>query len=141
MLPACAVFDLNDGCPGPLDAWRQEPKAYTPPQTAQKVALEFLSLSLDDPWYRHLPSGGTPVGAKIYQRSYSAQCTSYDVAARAKKVSQYQYRAPGEWFAEAYPAYYQPNTDGTCDHHYLGTIDAAAKGWFDTNVDPVVGSR
>ena len=100
-----------------------------------------LSDATDNPWYRHLPSGGTPIGARIYQRSYSSQWTSYDVATRANKVSQYQYRAPGEWFAEAYAAYYQPNADGTCDHHYLGTIDPAAKGWFDNNVDPVVGTR
>ena len=55
--------------------------------------------------------------------------------ARARKVSQYQFRAPSEWFAEAYAAYYQPKSDGTCDHSTLGTIDPDTKDWFDANVD------
>jgi hypothetical protein len=75
----------------------------------------------------------TLLGGRIYQRSYDTRWTAYDRSARAKKVSKYQYRAPGEWFAEAYAAYYEPNADGTCDHHVLGNIDPISKTWFDNN--------
>jgi hypothetical protein len=92
-----------------------------------------LAMSVDNPWYRH-SGGGMPLGGRIYQRSYNSTWTAYDQTARAKKVSEYQFRAPGEWFAEAYAAYYQPNADGTCDHSVLGGIDSTTKTWFDKNV-------
>jgi hypothetical protein len=99
-----------------------------------------LIMAQDDPWYRH-SGGGTPLGGRIYQESYGSRWSAYDQTARAKKVSEYQFRAPGEWFAEAYAAYYEPNADGTCDHHVLGNIDATTKGWFDTNVATWAGDR
>ena len=100
-----------------------------------------LTEAVDNPWYSHLPNGGTPLAGRIFQKSYASQWTAYTLAARDRKVSQYQFRAPGEWFAEAYAAYYEPNADGTCDHHVLSGRDAAARTWFDGNVDGVAGTR
>ena len=47
------------------------------------------------------------VGTKVYQESYAGKWVSYDVDARSHEVSDYQFRAAGEWFAEIYAAYYQ----------------------------------
>lgn len=41
---------------------------------------------------------------KVFHESYANSWCSYDYAARAKGVSGYQFRAPGEWFSELYAA-------------------------------------
>lgn len=45
------------------------------------------------------------VGGRIYHQAYGGVWVSYLLSARSKGVSQYQFRAPGEWFSEVYAAY------------------------------------
>lgn len=52
---------------------------------------------------------GLLIDGRIYQRTQGAWY-SYLAADRAYKVSKYAYRAPGEWFAEHYAAYYDPSS-------------------------------
>jgi Domain of unknown function (DUF4157) len=102
------------------------------------AAVTQLSVCFEDqsPWYS-LATGGTPLGGKIFQESYTNDWVSYKAEARTRKVSQYQFRAPGEWFAEAYAAYYEPpGAKGAV----LAGRDAASKTWFDSNVDPQNGA-
>ncbi len=98
--------------------------------------ITAVTKGLDTPWYSHA-GGGQELGGRIFQESYdsSKKWVSYKQEARNRKVSLYQFRAPGEWFAEAYAAYYQPTEeDGTTDHSVLGGIDSTSKQWFDKNV-------
>ncbi len=46
------------------------------------------------------------IGGRVYQEAYSGKWVSYDVGARRQAITGYQFRAPGEWFAEIYAAYY-----------------------------------
>lgn len=52
-----------------------------------------------NPWFKE----PVDVSGRAYIQSYSSRWNSYEVAARAPtKVNNYQWRAPGEWFAEVY---------------------------------------
>ena len=89
---------------------------------------------LNDPWYNH-PDDPPVVGKHVYQRSYPAAFwVRYEVAARKRLVSKYQFRAPGEWFAEVYAAYYRQD-GGKKKGQRLAKFDSDTKSWFDWNVD------
>ena len=64
-------------------------------------------------------------GNKVYQESYKNNFVSYLHATRAQKVSNYQFRAPAEWFAELYAMY------------YLGKLGNShpAYAWMSTDID------
>jgi len=52
------------------------------------------------------------VGGRCFIRGYAGYLISFDGPAYARRVSDYQFRAPGEWFAEAYAAYFNPDHPG-----------------------------
>ncbi|MCB9730930.1 MAG: hypothetical protein H6744_19780 [Deltaproteobacteria bacterium] len=98
------------------------------------VTTSEISGTGKNPWYK-APGQGVDLGGRHYQASYGKTWVSYDRSSLARKVSTYQHRAPGEWFAEAYATYFQPDGDGK-----IGTLlaarDPTTKSWFDANVVP-----
>ncbi|HEX2849315.1 MAG TPA: hypothetical protein VHN98_02125 [Acidimicrobiales bacterium] len=122
-----------------LDFWGKLPAATKTAILADKavVALQvsFADKTPGNPWYRPADDGGININGRIFVESYAHQWHSYDAAARARKASKYQFRAPGEWIAEAYNYYYAPPTKGAL----LAAVDPATKTWFDVNVDQASG--
>jgi hypothetical protein len=93
-------------------------------------------LASTNPWYKN--PDRQDVGGRLWQRPYDGgDYVSFVKSARADHgVSSYQFRAPGEWFAEAYAVYYSDHdVAGSTVGTRLRTRDSAAADWFDANVD------
>ena len=63
---------------------------------------------------------------RVYHQAYGGRWVSYEFAARARGVTGYQFRAPGEWFAELYAAYATKKmNEGHPDHDWIFQRDSS----------------
>lgn len=136
-----APGDVKDWMQSALEAAGEWDKLTALQQQEARADPVFDALAAgredNNPWYR--PNGGVPIGGYLYQRSYGfTGWYRYEVAARARKVSRYQFRHPSEWFAEAYAAYYDPQPVRGAT---LAQSDPDTKRWFDVEVHPLKVSR
>ena len=90
--------------------------------------FEQLEYALSNPWYSEDQSG-PHVRGRIYQKSYEGYWTSYKLKGKRHRVSSYQWRAPGEWFAEVYATYYDPRFPRG------SRLAAPVRQWFEKHVD------
>lgn len=134
---------IDGGVPGQIDAKIDAIDGLSAEDRAKVKADDAVRalrvcFSSDSPWYSLPDAGGIPLNGRIYQQAYQRDSAwwSYQQDTRDRKVSLYQYRAPGEWFAEAYATYYLPGEKGAA----LSTVDPDTKAWFDANVDPDGGA-
>ena len=58
------------------------------------------------PWNNASASKNNAIGGRVIQEAYKDEWVSYHLAARARGIRAYQFRAPAEWFAELYAAYH-----------------------------------
>jgi hypothetical protein len=56
-------------------------------------------------WKDEAASKSMCIGERIYQMPYPDEWVSYKVAARRRGLTGFQFKAPGEWFAELYAGY------------------------------------
>jgi len=57
-------------------------------------------------WWDGAACNNLQIGDRVFQEAYPGWWNSYSLAARKQGIHGYQFRAPGEWFAELYAAYY-----------------------------------
>jgi hypothetical protein len=128
---------MRDGAPEAIDARIDKAVSAAAAASAKQdpaVAALRQAFSKDKPW-DNAEDGGQSVGGKIFHEAYTGNWISYDQKARARRVSLYQFRAPGEWFAEAYAAYYEPVAQGQPKGQKLAAVDPQTKAYFDKVVD------
>ena len=101
-------------------------------------SLNAIEIGLNQPWFK-TEDGGENLGGHIYQEAYPNDWARYRQEARSRKVSQYQFRKSGEWFAEAYAFYYTPDPRGKGAK--LADSDPDTKRYFDAHVDTRPASR
>lgn len=76
--------------------------------TACEDILKWFDIATKcSPWWDHAASKEiTMLDGRVYQEAYPRTWVSYPFSERAKGITGYQFRAPGEWFAELYAAFH-----------------------------------
>jgi hypothetical protein len=98
-------------------------------RTAALKMIDFAKQALGQPWM--LADGAKDklaVNGRVYQRDTYNNWVSYLASARANAVSSYQFSTPGEWFAEAYATFYNP------DQSLKNTMRPDVLQWFTENL-------
>ncbi|MCE9603731.1 MAG: hypothetical protein K8U03_02385 [Planctomycetia bacterium] len=111
--PLQSILDLLTNPPAkPYDA-----PPDLPDDTVEQVAWNaewrkvvdwcFDARAASTPWYAGARAKTRAIDGRVYHESYAdGRWASYLVAARSKGIKGYQFRAPGEWFADLYAAYH-----------------------------------
>jgi len=101
-------------------------------------ALKALPVAMDAAWLK-ADGGGEHLADHVYEEGYPNDWSRYRFEARARMVSNYQFRNTKEWLAEAYGAYYARDERGKGAK--LNDKDSDTKKYFDDVVDKLPGTR
>ena len=102
-----APKDANDKVPNPA---MPDPDGVDPDEwNRRRIDVEIWidrARASNRPWQSDSTARACAFDNVVYQESYEHDWTSYDLGARRKGVTAYQFRAPGEWFSELYACFH-----------------------------------
>jgi hypothetical protein len=106
---------------------KQKPKAKRSPEEDAKrpdVKTWYDAVNISkNLWWDGASS--TSIAGTVYQEGYKGWWVSYKLDARKQGIHGYQFRAPGEWFAELYAAYYSKKLKAS--HPFIPDLKALEK--------------
>ena len=65
-----------------------------------------------EPWMSNATAQQVAIDGVVYHEAYTDSWVSYNLAARSKGMTGYQFRSPAEWFSELYAAYHSGKIKG-----------------------------
>lgn len=95
------------------------------------MADEDFEKCFTDFSFTYNDGGQLQANGRIFMLDEYGHCCSYLAAARNNAVSNYQFAAPNEWFAEAFAAYYGPNIDNAATN----CLDAGVINFFEREIE------
>lgn len=126
-------------------SWREALTSFCQDPIAQRYSdslqqLERLKRQYAGacPWFNWSPEQNLNDRGRVFEQPYDNQeWVSYKADSHNYKVSEYQFRSPEEWFAEAFAYYYRqaPATGtGRPPAADLRRCDSGTAAWFDANM-------
>ncbi len=98
-----------------------QPEDWESRRVAMRAYVDMAGVG-NNPWSNNATAAKLAIAGVVYQESYPNSWTSYALAARKQGMTGYQFRAPGEWFAELYAAYHAGKLKPT--HPAVGWLKA-----------------